>query len=91
MMASSSYLPRYLQKSKDQVQKERIPTKITGCIIYSGWYETKRKNLFYLNHDHYENGSNLVVTIVYLLLEDFIRDFAKLPKKLHLNLGKSFK
>ena len=83
-----SYLPRYLLKSKDQVQKERIPTKITGCIIYSGWYQAKRKSLFFINHDHYENGSNLIVSIVFLLLEEFVRDHSKLPRKLHLNLGK---
>ena len=84
---SKSYLPRYLQKSKDQIQKERIPTKITGCIVYSGWFQAKRKCIFYMNHDQYENGSNLIVTIIYHLLQDFIQDLLKLPKKLHLNLG----
>ena len=34
----------------------------------------------------FENGSNMIVTIVYHLLEDFLKDHGKLPKKLHLNL-----
>ena len=88
---NKSYLPRYLHKSKDQQQKERIPTKITGCIINSGWYAAKRKCIFYLNHDQYEQGSNLIVSIVFRLLQVFVRDHSKLPKKLHLNMGRSFK
>ena len=51
---SKSYLPRYLQNSKDLVGTERLPTKITGLIIHSGSYqEEKRKCLFFLNHDHF--------------------------------------
>ena len=48
-----SYLPRFLENSKELVGTERLPTKITGCIIYSGYYEVKRKVLFFLNHDHF--------------------------------------
>ena len=122
-----SYLPRYLENSKQLVGTERLPTKITGCNIYSGFYEVKRKCIFYLNHDHFgkklkhmcsftlaqlnprpacfrekatliimniflnililENGSDMIVTIIYKLLEEFIQDHGKLPRKLHLNLG----
>ena len=35
-----------------------------------------------------ENGSDMVITIIYHLLQEFIKDHGKLPKKLHLNLGK---
>ena len=84
---SKSYLPRYLELSKDQAQKERLPSKISGCNIYSGWYEHKRKVLFYLNHDIFEQGSNLVITLVHMLLQEFVKDWKKLPRKLHLNLG----
>ena len=48
---AKSYLPRYLQKAKETEGTERIPTKISGCIIWSGLYEEKRKILYYLNHD----------------------------------------
>ena len=88
---SKSYLPRYRELSKDQVQKERLPSKISGCTIYNGWYENKRKVLFYINHDIFENGSNLVITLVYLLLQEFIGDWKKLPRKLHLNLDNCWK
>ena len=39
-----------------------------------------------------ENGSDMVVSIVYHLLQEFLQDQdGKLPRKLHLNLGKSRK
>ena len=88
---SKSYLPRYLEHSKDLVQKERLPTKISGCIIHSGWYEEKRKVLFYLNHDIFEQGSNLIITLVHLLLQEFQKDFGKFPKKLHINADNCWK
>ena len=38
-----------------------------------------------------ENASDMVVTIIYHLLTDFLKDHgAKLPRKLHLNLGMIF-
>ena len=37
---------------------------------------------------HLENGSDMIVTIVHHLLKDFLQDHGRLPKKLHLNLGK---
>ena len=46
-----SYLPRFLEKTKENQGAERLPSKISGCIIYSGNYEHKRKCLFYINHD----------------------------------------
>ena len=88
---SKSYLPRYQELSKDLVQKERLPSKISGCTIYNGWYEHNRKILFFINHDIFENGSNLVVTLVYLLLLEFMNDWKKLPRKLHLNLDNCWK
>ena len=88
---SKSYLPHYLEHSKDQVQKERLPSKITGCTVYNGWYEKKRKVIFYVNHDIFENGSNMIITIIFLLLQEFIKDHKALPKKLHLNLDNCWK
>ena len=90
---SKSYLPRYLVHSKDQVQKERLPSKITGCTMYSGWYENEkqRKVVFFLNHDVFENGSNMIITIIYHILQDFVGDHKTLPRKLHLNLDNCWK
>lgn len=103
MNNQSSYLPRLLDKPKDMAGTERLASKISGCIITSGWYESKRKCLFYINHDQvrsilyasyndlyflqFENASDLIVTLIYRLLEDFVSDHLKLPRKLHLNLG----
>ena len=38
-----SYIPRLLEKSKEMSGTERLASKISGCNIYSGWYEAKRK------------------------------------------------
>ena len=46
-----SFLPRLLEKSKAMSGTERLVTKISGCIMSSGWYEHKRKCLFYTNHE----------------------------------------
>ena len=81
---SKSYCPRMKEKSKKFAGILRLPTKIQGCIIYSGHYPEKRKTIFYLNHDHYPQSSNMVVSIIYKLLEVIVNDFKKLPKKLHI-------
>ena len=77
---SKSYLPHYLERSKEQVQKERLPSKISGCTIYNGKYESKRKVLFYINHDIFENGSNMIITIIFLLLQEYVNDHKVLPR-----------
>ena len=81
---SKSYCPRMKEKTKKFAGILRLPTKIQGCIIYSGHYESKRKILFYLNHDHFPQSSNMVVSILYKLLRVAARDFGGLPKKLHV-------
>ena len=81
---SKSYCPRMQEKSKKFAGILRLPTKIQGCIIYSGHYTDKRKTVFYLNHDHYPQSSNMVVSIVYKLLKVLVNDFKKLPKKLNI-------
>ena len=50
---SKSYLPRFLEHSKELAGTERLPSKIQGCIITSGFYETNQKVLFFINHDHF--------------------------------------
>ena len=88
---TKSYLPRYKVSSKDQVGKERLVSKISGCIISNGFYEHQRKVLFFINHDIFENGSNLVITLIHLCLLRFVSEFKMLPKKLHLNLDNCWK
>ena len=50
---SKSYLPRFMENSKKLVGTERLPSKISGCIIWSGLYKEKRKDIFFINHDHF--------------------------------------
>ena len=104
-----SYLPRYLQNAKELQGTERLASKISGCILWSGLYEAKRKLVFYLNHDQvcfqynicaknstniiwfqFENASNMIITLIHHLLEEFVRDHGMLPRNLHLNLGEVF-
>ena len=88
---NKSYLPHYLERSKDLVQKERLPSKITGCTMYNAWYEKKRKVVLFINHDIYENGSNMIITIIYNLLQDFLEEHKSFPRKLHLNVDNCWK
>ena len=81
---SKSYCPRMKEKSKKFAGLLRLPTKIQGCIIYSGHYVDKRKILFYLNHDHFPQSSNMVVSTIQKLLEVVVKDHGSLPRKLHL-------
>ena len=49
----------------------------------------KLKKILYIKNKSSENGSDMIVTIVFHLLKDFMKDHGgKLPRKLHLNLGK---
>ena len=81
---SKSYCPRMKEKSKKFAGLLRLPTKIQGCIIYSGHYEEKRKLIFYLNHDQFQQSSNMIVSILFKLLEVVVNDHGKLPKKLRV-------
>ena len=49
----SSYIPRYYENSKNLAGTIRLTTKVTGCIIWSGLYEEKRKDIFFINHDQF--------------------------------------
>ena len=79
-----SYTPREQEKSKRTAGLLRLPTKITGCIIYSGHYKENRKVVFYINHDQFEQASNMVISTIFRLLTMFINDHGRLPKKLRV-------
>ena len=82
MANDKSTLPRCVEKTKGLAGLKTLKTKITGCILNSSLYEKGRKTKIYLNHDQFENGSNKVVTLIYQLLVEFIKDHGFLPKKL---------
>ena len=81
---TKSYCPRQVVKGKKDVNKPTLPTKIQGCIIYSGLYEHKRKIVFYYNHNQYEQGGSLVVSIIHKLLVMFVHDHGFLLKNFHV-------
>ena len=81
-----STIPRILEKGKKLAGLFRLPCKISGGIIWSSLYPGHRKNKFFINHDHFPNSSNMVVTIVFLMLKDVLADHKFLPKCLHINL-----
>ena len=83
---SKSMLPRFLEKGKKLAGLFRLPCKITGGIIWSSLYPEQRKNKFFINHDHFPNSSNMVVSVVFLMLRDVLADHKILPKCLHINL-----
>ena len=48
---SKSLIPRSPEISKTGGSLFKLPTKITGAIIWSGKYPENRKVIFYLNHN----------------------------------------
>ena len=51
MDQGKSLVPRMMEKSKDFVGADRLPSKISGILTYSGWYKGHRKVVFCINHD----------------------------------------
>ena len=82
---SKSYIPRFNVKTK-KLGSWKLPSKITGAVISSGKFVGGRKVKLYVNHDHFTQGSNMVVSIVYKIILDFMNQFKMLPKVLDLNL-----
>ena len=80
-----SDLPRFKENSKNLANFFKLPSHITGAIISSGHYAEKMKHFFFVNHNQFEQGSNMVITVIYHLLHDFLKDHKKFPKHLHLN------
>ena len=82
---SKSYIPRFMEKTK-KLSTWKLPSKITGAVISSGRFDNNRKVKLYVNHDHFPQGSNMVVSIVYKVILDFLKEQKMLPKVLDLNL-----
>ena len=58
---AKSYLPRFIVKTKENQGTERLPSKISGCIVYSGYYAGKRKCSFFINHDQVLHSFSIFV------------------------------
>ena len=83
---SKSNIPRFREKSKKLANFFKLPSKITGAIISSGNYPLKRKIKMYLNFDQFEQGSNMIVSILFRLILEAKQDFGKLPPVLHVSV-----
>ena len=81
-----SHIPQSPEIGKTSGSLFKLPSKVTGCIIWSGKYPQNRKVVFYLNHNQFEQSGSKLVTILYKLLHTVIEDFGKLPKHLSINL-----
>ena len=88
---SKSFIPRILEPGKKTSTIFKLPSKITGTIMHSSHYPQNRKINFYINHNNFEQSSNKVVSILFLLLKDFITDNKKLPSILHINADNCFR
>ena len=81
-----SHLPQSPVIGKTSGSLFRLPTKVTGCIIWSGKYAQNRKVVFYVNNNQFEQSGSKLVSILYRLLQKVIEDFGSLPKNLGINL-----
>jgi hypothetical protein len=81
-----SHIPHSPEIGKTAGSLYRLPTKVTGCLIWSGKYPQNRKVVFYLNHNQFEQSGSKLVSIFYKLLQKVVHDFGKLPKHLTINL-----
>ena len=82
---SKSLLPQSPVAGKTTGQLFKLPTKVTGTIIWSGNYDQNRQVGFYLNHNQFEQSGSKLVSILYRLLQKVVKDFGKIPKHLSIN------
>lgn len=86
-----SYLPRFLENGKHVSGLFRIPCKITGVIVHSGFLPDRRTVRFYCNHTQFENGSSMIVSVLFRVLSDFLKEHKTLPNRLVLNVDNTVK
>jgi hypothetical protein len=80
-----SFVPRILERGKKLSGLNTLPSKVTGTITWSGLYEGGRKVKYYLNHNQFPQNGNKTISVIFLLLKDFVSQFKKLPKVLIVN------
>ena len=84
---TKSMIPQSPATGKALAGMFKMPTKVTGTIIWSGHYPQTRKVGFLLNHNQFEQGGSKLVSILYKLLKNAVDDFGgELPKHLTINL-----
>ena len=80
-----SFVPRILERGKKLSGLNTLPSKITGTITWSGHYEGGRRIKFFINHNQFQQNGNKSISVIFLLLQDFVKEFKKLPKTLVVN------
>ena len=84
---TKSMIPQSPATGKALAGMFKMPTKVTGTIIWSGHYPQTRKVGFLLNHNQFEQGGSKLVSILYKLLKNAVDDFGgELPKHLTINI-----
>ena len=56
-----SHIPRFIEKTKNLANFWKLPSKVTGCLVYSAHYPENRKVKMFLNFDQYEQGLFLLL------------------------------
>ena len=80
-----SFVPRILERGKALCGLNTLPSKVTGTITWSGLYEGGRSIKYFINHNQFPQNGNKTVSVIYRLLQDFVKKFKKLPKMLVVN------
>ena len=55
-----SHIPRFMEKTKKLANFWKLPSKVTGCILYSSHYPMNRKVKMYINFDQFEQGKFII-------------------------------
>ena len=85
MDQTKTNLPRFSERSKSQSNFCQLKTHLTGVIVHSGLYESKRCVHFYLNNDQFEQGGSKSVSIIQDVLKNHQTKHGFLPPNLHLS------
>jgi hypothetical protein len=56
-----SHIPRFIEKTKKLANFYKLPSKVTGCILYSSHYPLNRKIKMFINFDQYEQGKAFII------------------------------
>ena len=86
-----SHIPRFLENTKNVANFYKLPSKITAGIIYSSHYSMNRKIRMFVNMEQYEQGSNMIVSMLYRLILEVKQDMGRLPPKVHISLDNCYR
>ena len=59
-----SNLPRFEEKTKKLANFFKLPSKVTGALVYSSRYPERRKVKMIINFDHFEQGVFTIISVM---------------------------